>query len=482
MFGLPITISARTARKTRMLESPQIAIVYRDKAPQFLLETPSRGIPWTVEIFAESAILSGSFNPSRDYLAVFFPIEDEIPQIKRHLSNLFPGAEIVGYRNGDKSQAGNLIKRNEDTLVLQFPMPLGMVRHLLEDFTKAKAHRRELVAVQRRANNLADFFTAFAHTVESSSRLSDRKLGMSMLINKILFHVRAEECILYLLGQGGESLQRSYSTGNIKDVALFEQQANSSIVERVLDSGTPYINNHYSFELRVPFSKESVFIHSILCYPLIHKGETIGAIELLNKTNGFFTQEDQALIEMMLNPLAVAIRTVEMFENSERLTITDDLTKLYNYRYLMTYLEADVKRCLRYKKKVSLLFIDVDGFKRINDTFGHLVGSQALAEMGQVFRRIVRETDVVARYGGDEFVIVLPETPLSGAMVIAERIRRKVEECEFVAQNLSIRLTVSLGVASCPKHTLTAEGLINKADAAMYRAKELSKNSIKVAV
>jgi diguanylate cyclase (GGDEF)-like protein len=171
-----------------------------------------------------------------------------------------------------------------------------------------------------------------------------------------------------------------------------------------------------------------------------------------------------------------------MFENAERLTITDDLTKLYNYRYLMQFLEAEVKRCLRYKKKVSLLFVDVDGFKRINDTFGHLVGSQALAEMGQVFRRILRETDVVGRYGGDEFVIVLPETPLNGAMVIAERIRKKVEDYEFIAQNVAIRLTVSLGVANCPKHTLTAEGLIKKADAAMYRAKELSKNSIKVAV
>jgi diguanylate cyclase (GGDEF)-like protein len=465
-----------------MIESPKIGIIYRDKAPQFLLEIPSQGVPWIVETFSENTILSGPLAPSRDYLAVFYPYDDQIPEIRRHLLNSFPGAEIVGYRNSDKSQAGSPIKRDEDVLVLQFPMPMGMVLHLLEEFTRARAHRRELVAVQRRSNNLEDFFEAFAHTVESSSSYSDRKLGMSMLINKILFHARAEECILYLFGEGGETLQRSYSTGNIKDIDLFEQNANSSIVERVLNSGTPYINNHYSFELRVPFSRDSVFIHSILCYPLIHKGKTIGVIELLNKTTGFFTREDQALIEMMLNPLAVAIRTVEMFENSERLTITDDLTKLYNYRYLMTYLEADVKRCLRYKKKVSLLFIDVDGFKRINDTFGHLVGSQALAEMGQVFRRIVRETDVVGRYGGDEFVIVLPETPLSAAMVIAERIRRKVEECEFVAQNLSIRLTVSLGVANCPKHTLTAEGLIKKADAAMYRAKELSKNSIKVAV
>ena len=94
----------------------------------------------------------------------------------------------------------------------------------------------------------------------------------------------------------------------------------------------------------------------------------------------------------------------------------------------------------------------------------------------------MRETDIIGRYGGDEFVVILPETPLSGAMVIAERIRKKVEDYEFIAQNVNIRMTVSLGVENCPKHTLTAEGLIKKADAAMYRAKELSRNSIKVAV
>ena len=367
-------------------------------------------------------------------------------------------------------------------LIVGFPMPFYLIRHLVEGFSYAKAQRRELISMQRCADKVQDFFNAFMNTVDSSSNVDGRKPGISLLANKILSHTQAEECIFYRFGDASGTLQRSYSTGNIKEIDLFEQQANSTIVQKVLTSGAPYVNNNYSFELKVPFSKESVLIKSILCYPLMHKGEKIGVIELINKCTGTFTREDQSLIEMVLNPLAIAIRTVDMFENSERLTITDDLTKLYNYRYLMKYLEDDVKRCLRYKKKVSLLFIDVDGFKRINDTFGHLVGSQALAEMGQVFKRIVRETDVVGRYGGDEFVIVLPETPLNGAMVIAERIRKKVEECEFVAQNLSIRLTVSLGVANCPKHTLTAEGLIKKADAAMYRAKELSKNSIKVAV
>jgi diguanylate cyclase (GGDEF)-like protein len=465
-----------------MIDPPKIGIVYRDRLPQILIEMPTEGISWTVDSFQENAILNGPIIPSRDYLAVFFSVDNEPPEMQRHLCNMFPGAEIIGYRSSDNAASGILGRSEDGLLVVHFPMPVYIIRHLLESFSEAKSQRRDLITVQRRADNIQDFFGAFVNTVDTSSSIDDRRLGMGMLIDKILFHIRAEECILYLFGEGGGTLQRTHSTGNIKDLDLFEQHANSSIIEKVLSTGTPYVNNNYSFELRVPFSKESVFIKSILCYPLVRKGEKIGVIELINKSTGIFTREDQSLVEMMLNPLAIAIRTVDMFESAERLTITDDLTKLYNYRYLMKYLESDVKRCLRYKKKVSLLFIDVDGFKRINDTFGHLVGSQALAEMGQVFKRIVRETDVVGRYGGDEFVIVLPETPLNGAMVIAERIRKKVEECEFVAQNLSIRLTVSLGVANCPKHTLTAEGLIKKADAAMYRAKELSKNSIKVAV
>ncbi|MBP1624305.1 MAG: response receiver-modulated diguanylate cyclase [Acidobacteria bacterium] len=469
-----------------MVDMPKIGIVYRERAPQFCETGNPDGVPdgmlWKVDLFPESAVLACAGMPLKDYLAVFFSAENETPEIQRYVANMFPGAEIVGYRNSDLSSPGELTKREDGHLVVALPMPCHLARYLLESLAASKAQRRELTSLQMRLGDARDFFDAFVDTIESASDEPDRKLSMSLLIDKILSHVRAEECVLYLLGDGSVTLQRAYSTGNIKDIDLFEQRANSSIIETVWNSGDPYVNNSYSFELRVPFGKESVFIRSILCYPLVRRGEKIGIIELINKIGGAFTREDAALIETMLDPLSVAIRTANRFEDADRLTITDDLTQLYNYRYLMKYLEADVKRCLRYKKKVSLLFIDIDGFKRINDTFGHLAGSQALAEMGQVFKRIVRETDVVGRYGGDEFVIVLPETPLNGALAIAERIRKKVEECEFVAQNLSIRLTVSLGVANCPKHTLTAEGLIKKADAAMYRAKELSKNSIKVAV
>jgi diguanylate cyclase (GGDEF)-like protein len=465
-----------------MFEQPKIGIVYRNHPPQVLADKNVQGMLWKFENFHEMDIYSGPILPLKDYLAVFFPLESDGPEIQRHLSNKFPGAELVGYRDFVGDVSGILSRTESGLLAVQLPMPFYLASHLLEVFSLARNQKRELALVRQQADMVQEFFEAFVTTVESSSDAADRKLGMSLLVNKLLSSIHAEDCVLYLFGDGSGTLRRSYSTGNIKDLDIFEHHANSSIIEKVLQSGKPYVNNHYSFELKVPFSKNSVFIQSILCFPLQFRGEKIGVIELINKVSGAFTQEDQALVELLSHPLAIAIQTMDRFDEAERRTITDDLTKLYNYRYLMQYLEADVKRCLRYKKKVSLLFIDVDGFKKINDTFGHLVGSQALSEMGQVFRGMVRETDVVGRYGGDEFVIVLPETPLNGAMVIAERIRKKVEECEFVAQNLSIRLTVSLGVANCPKHTLTAEGLIKKADAAMYRAKELSKNSIKVAV
>lgn len=463
-----------------MPEAMKVGIICRDEDRGIFSGLAPQSMSWRFVLISDHALSDGHLSPSPDYLAVFFPCErEEMPQL---VADVFPGAERIGYRTWNPGSHPNPTTRKDGLPVLQFPMDFSLAQHLLETYAVTESSRLELSRSRHRSDQLRELLDAFVNTIESSWDVNERKLGMNLMVNRLLTHLGAEECAVYLFNETGTKLQRAYSTGNLKDIDLFEYQANASIVENVLASGTPHINNNYSFELKMPFSKENVRIHCILCVPLERRGEKIGVLEVLNKRGGGFTEEDQNLVMAMADPLAVASRTVQMFENAERLTVTDDLTKLYNYRYLMQFLGSEVKRCLRYKKKVSLLFIDIDGFKRINDTFGHLVGSQALAEMGQVFRRLLRETDVVGRYGGDEFVIVLPETPLNGAMVIAERIRKKVEDYEFVAQNVSIRLTVSLGVANCPKHTLTAEGLIKKADAAMYRAKELSRNSIKVAV
>jgi diguanylate cyclase (GGDEF)-like protein len=465
-----------------MPDRVKIGILFGDRQPRLFQDRSPEEVPWSFEFLDQKALLAGPADARSDFLAVLFPEAAGDAAVVRHLASVFPGADLIAYwSNADHvPSAASGIAGVRTRLGL--PLPYGLAELLVETLSLAKAHRRELHGLRRVSERLDDFFEALINVVECSWSVNNRRLGMNLLIHRILSHVPAEECLIYLIAEDGTGLQRAYSSDNIRDMDQFDSEANAAFIDRVFRTGTPCIENAFAVEVPSSFGSGPLAVRSVLCFPLQLRGEKAGVIELINRADGGFSGEDGELIRMLIHPITVAVRTIHMFERSERLRATDDLTKLFNYRYLMEFLEAELKRCLRYKKTLSLLFIDVDGFKRINDTFGHLVGSRALSELAQVFRKIVRETDVVGRYGGDEFVVILPETPLSGAMVIAERIRKQVEDYDFVAQNLNIRLTVSLGIANCPKHTLTAEGLIKKADAAMYRAKELSKNSIKVAV
>ena len=167
---------------------------------------------------------------------------------------------------------------------------------------------------------------------------------------------------------------------------------------------------------------------------------------------------------------------------AEALSVTDDLTQLYNSRYLNDALRKETKRAMRGGWPLSLLFIDLDGFKQINDIHGHLLGSRALIEAAQIVRSCGRETDVVARFGGDEFAILLPETGLEGAQAVARRLLDRLQRHVFLADHgPGNRISASIGLATLPDAADTAEGLLQAADAAMYRVKVSGKNGIQVA-
>lgn len=216
---------------------------------------------------------------------------------------------------------------------------------------------------------------------------------------------------------------------------------------------------------------------SILCAPLISRGRPIGVIEMLNKKQAHFNDSDLDLVKILVNPAAVAIENAFLFQKSERLTITDDLTQLYNSRYLNRCIETEVKRAERTGQPFSILFLDLDGFKSINDSYGHPQGSQSLVEVAGIIRQASRDVDIVGRYGGDEFVLILPNTDQVGAIKVAERIRNHIEE--YILNE--IQLTASIGIASYPEHGLTKKALVRAADTAMYRVKDRGKNGILVA-
>lgn len=193
------------------------------------------------------------------------------------------------------------------------------------------------------------------------------------------------------------------------------------------------------------------------------------------------------LIEInILRSLAVvigsAMRNARRIADAERLSQTDDLTSLRNARYLRDYLLSEIKRARRYGASVAVLFLDLDNFKSVNDEHGHLVGSQVLIEVAGAIADSVRDTDTVARYGGDEFVVVLPETDTERALQVAERVREGLARQSFTGgRGLQLSLTASFGVGSFPTNAQSAQQLLETADQAMYEAKSERKNCVRPA-
>src|SRR3989442_6343980 len=175
------------------------------------------------------------------------------------------------------------------------------------------------------------------------------------------------------------------------------------------------------------------------------RGRLIGVVEAVDPLDAErFRNEDARLLSLLLEPAGVAVDNALLLRRSEALSITDDLTKLYNSRFLNATLRREVERSKRYRTPVSLIFLDLDGFKNVNDQHGHLFGSRALVEVGRVLGSTVREIDVLSRFGGDEFTVILPQTGPEGAAIIAERIRQKIAETTFLASyGLNVRITRS---------------------------------------
>lgn len=326
-----------------------------------------------------------------------------------------------------------------------------------------------------------------ADIVKTANSILEPRRVIESIMAKIQQLIPSEAWSMLLVDEERQELAFELALGEKgKDVASFRVKMGEGVAGWVAQTGQPAIVNDTSNDPRFTgkFDSQTSFrTRSILCAPLISRGRTIGVVEIINRRGGRFTRPDLSLLMMLVEPCAIAIENALLFQRAEQLTITDDLTKLFNSRYLGLYIGREIKRCKRHGMPLAVIFLDLDGFKGINDLYGHLAGSRTLAEVGSILAVSVRETDVLARYGGDEFVVVLPETAAAGALVIAERIRRAIEQHAFLqTQGVQARISASLGIAAYPDHALTPEGLIQKADQAMYRVKERDKNGIEVAV
>ena len=216
---------------------------------------------------------------------------------------------------------------------------------------------------------------------------------------------------------------------------------------------------------------------SLLLIPLNMKNNSIGAMIFGSVKSHFFTTYESEIFEVLGNQVTVAIENARIYKQMEAMAVTDGLTKLYNHRRFQEILDMEIKRVLRYNTGFSLLLLDIDYFKNVNDTRGHPVGDEVLKRVANIMNKFVREIDYTCRYGGEEFAVILPNATTKDTIVVAERIRKGVEKSTFIFNSRDeLFITVSIGIASFPSDAKTKQDLIDRADQSLYYAKESGRN------
>ena len=213
------------------------------------------------------------------------------------------------------------------------------------------------------------------------------------------------------------------------------------------------------------------FRGSMLSVPLTYKGENLGVINFGRARTYAFGANDIKMLTLVANQVALAMANARLYTQTRELSVTDELTGVFNRRHFSQVLQLEWKRAVRFKRDLSLLMIDVDFFKRYNDTYGHLKGDDVLRQMGDLLMTNLREVDTVARFGGEEFIVLLPDTDKRGATAVAEKLRHMVQE---KIENI----TISVGVGNFPDDVQEMEDLIDHADIALYSAKDTGRNRV----
>ncbi len=229
--------------------------------------------------------------------------------------------------------------------------------------------------------------------------------------------------------------------------------------------------------------KTKMETRSIVAVPVKFRETCLGVIELINCVGAEgFDPKDLKLLEALSDFAAIALENARHVKRIHELTIKDDCTSLYNARHMGFILDTEIYRSQRYNYEFSIVFIDLDHFKLVNDTHGHLVGSRLLAEIGEALKTNCRLIDFAFRYGGDEFVILLPQTSKENAINVARRLHRIIRETVWLkTDGLNTRITPSVGVAAYPIDSKTKEGLLHLADEAMYLVKNTDRDNVAAA-
>jgi len=328
--------------------------------------------------------------------------------------------------------------------------------------------------------------TIFHDVAKALTSSLDLDSILQTIMEKMAEYFRPDTWSLLLMDEAHNELYFAIAVGEaaeaLKEVRL---KLGEGIAGWVAKHGEPVISPDVEHDPRFARRIDETTqweTRSVICVPLRSRLRVLGVIQLVNVDLSQFNEPEMFFLHALCDYAAIAIENARWVEKIQELTITDDCTGLYNARHLYKTLETEVYRSKRFGYEFSVLFIDLDHFKAVNDTYGHLVGSKLLAEVGYLVKAQLRLIDFAFRYGGDEFVILLPQTGKDSALVVAKRLRDALRASSFCRdEGLNLNVRASIGLATYPHDARDAHDVIRQADEMMYLVKNTTRDNIGIA-
>lgn len=365
-------------------------------------------------------------------------------------------------------------------VVVFSPLPASEELYALVSLLLVTLLAGQWVQQKHRADTLQAQINAL-HDIGDKSIAEDIMIDPSALLKKFLLLaqelVQAERMLIWTMDQEEHFLVAQIGLPDMGNYLNVKAPFAEGLIGHVASTLQPRLIPHAA---RDPHRRKGEAASGAwMLYPIVVNNRLLGLVQCIRSTHRPFTQDELARLGSLIPHVAVALENIRIREEMHLAASTDGLTNLWNHRKMQQILRTELARAARYNRALSVLMMDVDSFKTFNDTYGHPAGDQLLRSVAAILQSSVRHVDHVGRYGGEEFMIVLPETSKDAAYQLAERIRAAVEQqAHIFVKGERVQRTVSVGVASCPEDALNAGELVQRADEALYRAKHSGKNCV----
>ena len=410
------------------------------------------------------------------------------PALVASLRQRCPSRTFVG--NDTRDRCRIVIIDNDSQALLPDPPRKSLVRVLFHDDAAAGERREGDIRVARAtflanpddtlavAEELASTIIhaaaletelAYMTQIHELMTITDASAVSERITRTVLEILRLHRGTLFLHDPRLERYVVSYSNDpKVRETGEFLPGVPPGLLQRALTSGDSFAADADA---------------GMIVMPLQSQHDLIGVIRVPLDTGENYDPDGLTDVSRYLRQVASVLSNIYQLTRSRDLAMRDDLTKAYNRRFFDAYLDEEIERARRYAATCSIIFLDLDDLKTVNNAYGHLAGSRTLQEVAKRILGAVRGIDKVVRFGGDEFCIILPQTDQEQAVAVAHRVRRSMMSAPFhLSDEIDIAISASFGIATYPTHGLTKDDLIRQADAAMYRVKSTTKDAVGVAV